>query len=114
MQRILAEAFGAARRDMACTPPVVRCPDDEKADPLIAGLKICADTARHVGEWEKRKLRGWREAAIKYHEDRAGRVSLIAPDDPAIARARRLMAAEVSIERVWAEVSRPTGVAGGQ
>jgi hypothetical protein len=54
---------------------------------------------------------GWREAALEYHKHRGNRIS-IAPYAPEnIARLRRLMDDSISLDRAWAEVSRPSGAA---
>jgi hypothetical protein len=53
----------------------------------------------------------WREAALEYHKHRGNRAS-IAPYAPEeIARLHRLMADNVSLERAWAEIARPSGAA---
>jgi hypothetical protein len=51
---------------------------------------------------------GWREAALDYHKNRGDRVG-ITPEN--IARLRRLMDDSISLDRAWAEVSRPSGAA---
>jgi hypothetical protein len=50
----------------------------------------------------------------KYHQDRAGRTRIVELEPERLDHARRLLADTVSIERVWAEVSRPNGVGVGQ
>jgi hypothetical protein len=118
VQRLMAEAF-AAVRDEVCTTVVQTHDADE--DPLLEGLKFCADTKWHLEEWERRTGKtasqapcekswsapSWRDAAVEYHQDR-GNSTLIAETEPACqARAHRLLADDVSQERAWADVSRP-------
>ena len=50
----------------------------------------------------------WHEAAVEYHKDR-GKRPLIVEIEP--ERLGRLLADDVSLERAWAEVSKPTGLA---
>lgn len=46
----------------------------------------------------------WREAAVEYHRDRQGH-RLVAEIDPKrLARFRRLLAHEISLERAWHEL----------
>jgi hypothetical protein len=50
VHRLMAEAFAAVR------PGGKRIrADRRKLDPLLEGLKLCADTKRHLEEWERRK-----------------------------------------------------------
>src|SRR5262245_65371170 len=44
----------------------------------------------------------WRDAAIKYHETRKGRVAVVEIEPERLARLRALMADDVSLESVWA------------
>jgi hypothetical protein len=52
VQRQLSTAFAAVREH---GEGKTESPRVANVDPLIAGLKLCADTQRHLGEWEKRK-----------------------------------------------------------
>ena len=53
----------------------------------------------------------WRDAALEYHNARDGCVS-IAPYAPEhLARLRRLMDDNISLDRAWAEISHPSGAA---
>ena len=56
VQAILAKAFGEVRDQEASSGPLNTAADDEE-DPLLEGLKICADTQRHLEEWERRKAK---------------------------------------------------------
>ena len=48
----------------------------------------------------------WRQAAVEYHRDRPGRLAVeIEPKQ--LARLRRLMADDVSLDRVWRELNDP-------
>src|SRR6516225_6752616 len=44
---------------------------------------------------------GWAEAARKYHEDRAGRHAVVEIEPQQLARLRKLMAHNVSLDRLW-------------
>ena len=61
VQAILAKAFGEVRDN--CSAGCGEIPDDEE-DPLLEGLKICADTKRHLEEWERRKAKTASHGAI--------------------------------------------------
>ncbi len=55
----------------------------------------------------------WREVAIAYHKDRPGRTLPVEIEPKRLARLCELLADNVSLERVWAEVSKPSGRAAG-
>jgi hypothetical protein len=78
VQRLLADAFAPVRDDLPTSdePPTA-----------------FADEA------------SWREAAIEYHQDRAGRTLVVELAPERLARVRRLMADEVTFERAWHEVN---------
>ena len=48
----------------------------------------------------------WREAAIEYHKSRGDRQAVIEIDPERLARLRRLLPKEVSLERAYHELSR--------
>ena len=48
---------------------------------------------------------GCREAALDYHKARDGRASIVSHDPDHLARLRRLLPREVSIERAWHELN---------
>jgi hypothetical protein len=50
---------------------------------------------------------GWRTAAREYHQARGGRVLVLETKPEQVARLRRLMSDDVSIERGWNEVNDP-------
>jgi hypothetical protein len=135
VQAIMAKAFAAVRDDEGTQGhhvPVL-------PDPLLEGLKICADTKRHFEEWERRKRetdgfptagkpsrpKGGRASPDPLPDDEYdGLPSTFAkacreadekqhrkPVDPRIAKARRRLADDVSFERAWHELNRPTRVA---
>jgi len=55
---------------------------------------------------------GWREAALEYHKHRGGRVSITSYAPEHLARLRRLMDDNVSLDRAWHELNdRPSGAA---
>ena len=49
---------------------------------------------------------GWREAALEYHKARDGRVSIVPYAPEHLARLRRLMDDNVSLDRAWDELNR--------
>jgi hypothetical protein len=53
----------------------------------------------------------WREAALDYHKARGRRASLVSYPPEELARLRRLMDSDVSLERAWSELSRRSGAA---
>jgi len=52
----------------------------------------------------------WREAAVAYHKDRNGRRLSVEIDPKHLARLRRLISPEISLDRAWHELNnkRPT------
>jgi hypothetical protein len=82
VQRLMAEAFAPVRDDL-----VVRNLGDAWSAP------------------------SWRDAAIEYHQARGKRTLIVETEPERLARAHRLLADNVSLERAWADVSRPAGVA---
>jgi hypothetical protein len=81
-------------------------------DPLIAGLKLCADTQRHLAEWERRKAQASTAeddeyvssfAALCHAADERERSK---PPDRNLERLRELLGDNVSIERAQAEINR--------
>ena len=46
----------------------------------------------------------WREAAVEYHKDRRDRRLVIEIDAKRLARLRRLLADEISLDRAWHEL----------
>jgi hypothetical protein len=50
----------------------------------------------------------WREAAVEYHRDRPGRLA-VEIEPKRLARLRRLMTDDVSLERAWHELNRRDG-----
>ena len=55
---------------------------------------------------------GWREAALDYHKHRGGRVSIASYAPEHLARLRRLLDDDVSLDRAWHELNdRPSGAA---
>jgi len=46
----------------------------------------------------------WREAAVEYHKDRRERRLVIEIDAKRLARLRRLLADEISLDRAWHEL----------
>ena len=51
----------------------------------------------------------WREAAVAYHKDRNGRRLSVEIEPKRLARQRRLLLSEVSLERAWHELNRGDG-----
>jgi hypothetical protein len=51
----------------------------------------------------------WREAAVAYHKDRNGRRLSVEIEPKRLARLRRLLLSEVSLERAWHELNRGDG-----
>jgi hypothetical protein len=88
VQRLMSAAFGAVRDDL-----ITAC--DQVGTPLLNA----ADDA-----WS---APSWHEAAVEYRD---GDHHLRYQDDE-LGRLRSLMADNVTLERAWAEVSRPTGLA---
>ncbi len=90
VQEIMAAAFAAVRDDL---PKF----EDIEAEPTFA------DDA-----WP---APGWREAALEYHKYRGDRVSIVPYAPENLARLRRLMDDNVSLDRAWHELNdrnRPT------
>jgi hypothetical protein len=54
---------------------------------------------------------GWRAEAIEYQRDRGKRPTVVSYDNDEIARLRALMADDISLDRAFAEVGKPSGVA---
>jgi hypothetical protein len=50
---------------------------------------------------------GWKQAAREYHKARAGRPSVVETSPERLARLRRLLNDNVSLERAWAELNDP-------
>jgi hypothetical protein len=50
---------------------------------------------------------GWTESAREYHEDRAGRPAVVEIEPQQLARLRKLMAHNVSLDRLWHELNDP-------
>jgi hypothetical protein len=48
----------------------------------------------------------WKEAAADYHKTRNGRPSIVEIESEKLSQLRRLMADDVSLDRVWDEVNR--------
>jgi hypothetical protein len=71
--------------NMAIAVGAIEPADDEEPDPWAADMP------------------GWRRAAAEYHSDRAGRV--LSGEPRRLARLRRLMAEDVSIDRAWQELN---------
>jgi hypothetical protein len=98
MQQIATETLTEARGDLPLA--------DNMMPELIADDD--GDVVTTDGAWVEP---GWREAAIEYHKDRGDRAS-IAPAPytwEEIARLRRLMDDNVSLDRASAEIARPSG-----
>jgi hypothetical protein len=53
----------------------------------------------------------WREAAVAYHKDRNGRRLSVEIEPKRLARLRRLLLSEVSLERAWHGLNRDDGQA---
>ena len=51
----------------------------------------------------------WRETAVAYHKDRNGRRLSVEIEPKRLARLRRLLLSEVSLERAWHELNRGDG-----
>jgi hypothetical protein len=79
VQRLMAEAFAAVR-------------DDETPE-ISSTLSNDAWSAP-----------GWRDAAVEYHKDRGNRTLIVEIEPERLARLRALMADDVSLERVYAEI----------
>jgi hypothetical protein len=98
MQQIATETLTEARDDLRLA--------DNMMPELIADDD--GDLVTTDGAWVEP---GWREAAIEYHKDRGDRAS-IAPAPymwEEIARLRRLMDDNVSLDRASPEIARPSG-----
>ena len=87
VQEIMAAAFAAVRDD-----PLKF--EDIKTEPTFADNASSAP--------------GWRDAAVDYHKDRGVRVSVTSYTADELARLRELMADNVTLERAWHEIKRPT------
>jgi hypothetical protein len=117
IQRLLTDAFAPLRTGDDVFATVAKTPDDEE-DPLLEGLKICADTKRHLEEWENAKTAAaGLPDPLPDDEDTFARACRTAdekarsqPVDPTIERARRLLADDVSFERAYYETRKPTQV----
>jgi hypothetical protein len=90
VQEIMAAAFAAVRDDLLKF-------EDIESEPSLADDAWSAP--------------GWRDAAIDYHKHRGNRVSVIAYTADELARLRGLMADNVTLERAWHEINRPTDCA---
>jgi hypothetical protein len=90
VQEIMAAAFAAVRDDLLKF-------EDIKAEPTFANDASSGP--------------GCRDAAVDYQKDRGARVSVTCYTADDLARLRELMADNVTLERAWAEVSKPTGIA---
>jgi hypothetical protein len=84
VQAIMAETFAAVREDL---PKFGDISDDTWAAP------------------------SWHDAVAKYHEARGNDASIVpyAPDE--LERLRRLLAPDVTLERAWRELNKPSEVA---
>lgn len=82
VQAIMSEAFAAVRDDLPTSDEPMAFADEAWSAP------------------------GWREAAIEYHQDRAGRTLVVELEPERLARARRLMANNISLERAYAELNK--------
>lgn len=61
----------------------------------------CDDNDAAISGWHE----GWREAAIEYHKARGKNVSIVSYTPEELARLRKLMADDVSLERAWHELN---------
>ena len=55
--------------------------------------------------------RARRDAAIEYHRERGESTLIVEIEPERLARARRLLADDVTLERAWAELNKPSEVA---
>jgi hypothetical protein len=83
VQRLLADAFAPERDDLSWSE---RGTADAWDDPA------------------------WEEAAHDYHEARGDRVSIASYTPEELARYRRLLEDDVSLERAWREMNKPPNV----
>jgi hypothetical protein len=90
VQDIIAAAFAAVRDDLIKFEAI-------KTEPAFAD-----DASSELG---------WRDAAVDYRKHRGARVGVTSYTARDLARLRELMADNVTFERAWAEVSKPTGIA---
>jgi hypothetical protein len=63
-------------------------------------------------DWRKRAQEawndpGWRQAAADYHRARGQRTLVVEIEPERLARLRRLMADDISLDRVWREINDP-------
>jgi hypothetical protein len=105
-QQLLADIFAKVRSPDECKPEIPA----RGVEALIAGLKLCADTQRHLAEWESRKaqpaegLSSTFAAACRKADEKQRRK----PPDPRLEKLRRLLDDDVSLERAWEELNKPT------
>jgi uncharacterized protein YjiS (DUF1127 family) len=91
VQAIMSEAFAVVRDDLPTSDEPTVSPDE----PTFAGDPWSAPS--------------WHKAAIEYYKERAKR-PLVAETEPEhLARLRRLMANDVSLERTYAELNSAPG-----
>src|SRR5262245_21261473 len=85
-----------AVRDGTDWPGVV----DRAFTMLIAAGIIEEPAAQAMTPWD---AQSWRDAAVEYHRDRPGRLA-VQIELKRLARLRRLMADDMSIDRAWHEL----------
>lgn len=80
--------------------------DGSKAAPDDGACGPASDDARrHSRAGDYWFDPGWREAARQYHVARAGRLLVTEIQPPQLTRIRKLMLADISLDRVWQEVN---------
>src|SRR5262245_19344611 len=73
---------------------------------LVAGGIVEQPEPESVTPWD---APSWREAAAEYHRDRPGRLA-VDIEPKRLARLRRLMADDVSLDRAWHELNFRKGI----
>jgi hypothetical protein len=105
VQEIIAKAFAKVHEHGECETEIPARVTN--VDSLIAGLKLCADTQRHLAEWERRKAQPATAADDEYDDlptsfakacRKADEKQRRKPADPHLEKLRRLLEDDVSIE----------------
>src|SRR5262249_22599419 len=96
------------------SPPRHRLEGRSSPAPRRVPTPLQAHRGFFVTDWKKVaadawNAQSWKEAAKRYHRDRAGRPLIVEIEPEHLKRLRRLMDPATSLERAWNEISRKNG-----
>jgi hypothetical protein len=98
-QKLIADCFWPCREGLECEREIL--PAHEAEAKCLAAQIRASEVISEDDPWDDP---GWEEAAREYHAKRGSNVSEVDYSPDELARLRRLMADDVSLDRAWREL----------